>query len=258
MASILSPRLHPVIPSSCHSQQMNHVEVCFSPPLYPQFAREGTIVVVVDIFRATSAMVTAFQHGAKAIIPVSTIKEAREYKAKGYLAGGERNGEVVDGFAFGNSPFSYMNEEIRGREIALTTTNGTRAINIAAKDADSIAIGAFLNLSALARWIVPQGKDVVILCAGWKDRFNMEDSLFAGALTGLLLASGKFVCDCDSANASSLVYRSARRNPLRFLANCSHRKRLKHLDLEKDVEYCLRTDVTDVVPVLMDGKLVVF
>jgi 2-phosphosulfolactate phosphatase len=172
------------------------------------------------------------------------------------LAGGERNGEVVDGFAFGNSPFSYMNEEIRGREIALTTTNGTRAINIAAKDADSIAIGAFLNLSALARWIVPQGKDVVILCAGWKDRFNMEDSLFAGALTGLLLASGKFVCDCDSANASSLVYRSARRNPLRFLANCSHRKRLKHLDLEKDVEYCLRTDVTDVVPVLMDGKLV--
>ena len=202
-------------------------------------------------------MVTAFQHGAKAIIPVSTIKEAREYKAKGFLAGGERNGEVVDGFAFGNSPFSYMNEEIRGREIALTTTNGTRAINIAAKDADSIAIGAFLNLSALARWIVPQGKDVVILCAGWKDRFNMEDSLFAGALTGLLLASGKFVCDCDSANASSLVYRSARRNPLRFLANCSHRKRLKHLDLEKDVEYCLRTDVTDVVPVLMDGKLVV-
>jgi 2-phosphosulfolactate phosphatase len=236
---------------------MNHVEVCFSPPLYPQFAREGTIVVVVDIFRATSAMVTAFQHGAKAIIPVSTIKEAREYKAKGFLAGGERNGEVVDGFAFGNSPFSYMNEEIRGREIALTTTNGTRAINIAAKDADSIAIGAFLNLSALARWIVPQGKDVVILCAGWKDRFNMEDSLFAGALTGQLLASGKFVCDCDSANASSLVYRSARRNPLRFLANCSHRKRLKHLDLEKDVEYCLRTDVTDVVPVLMDGKLVV-
>ncbi len=214
-------------------------------------------MVVVDIFRATSAMVTAFQYGAKAIIPVSTIKEAREYKAKGFLAGGERNGEVVEGFAFGNSPFSYMNEEISGREIALTTTNGTRAINIAAKDADSIAIGSFLNLTALAQWLIPQGKDVVILCAGWKDRFNMEDSLFAGALTGLLLVSGKFVSDCDSANASALVYRSARRNPLKFLSNCSHRKRLKHLNLEKDVEYCLRTDVTNVVPVLLGGKLVV-
>jgi hypothetical protein len=117
-------------------------------------------------------MVTAFQYGATAIIPVSTIKEAKAYKADGFLAGGERNGEVVDGFAFGNSPFSYMSDEIKGREIALTTTNGTRAIAIAAKQADSIAIGAFLNLSALAQWLIPQGKDVIILCAGWKDRFN--------------------------------------------------------------------------------------
>ncbi len=241
--------------SKASSNGLNQVEVCFSPTLFPHFAREGAIVVVVDIFRATSAMVTAFHHGAKAIIPVSTIKEAKTFKAKGFLAGGERNGEVVDGFAFGNSPFSYMSEEIRGREIALTTTNGTRAINIAAKQADSIVIGSFLNLGALAEWIVPQGKDVVILCAGWRDRFNMEDSLFAGALTNLLLISGKFYSDCDSANASSLVYRSARRNPLRFLSSCSHRKRLAHLHLEKDVEYCLQTDITTVVPVLNNGKL---
>jgi 2-phosphosulfolactate phosphatase len=244
-------KAHPTV----SSRGLNQVEVCFSPTLFPHFAREGIIVVVVDIFRATSAMVTAFHHGSKAIIPVSTIKEAKAFKAKGFLAGGERNGEVVDGFAFGNSPFSYMSEEIRGREIALTTTNGTRAINIAAKQADSIVIGSFLNLGALAEWIVPQGKDVVILCAGWRDRFNMEDSLFAGALTNLLLISGKFYSDCDSANASSLVYRSARRNPLRFLSSCSHRKRLAHLHLEKDVEYCLQTDITTVVPVLNNGKL---
>jgi 2-phosphosulfolactate phosphatase len=244
-------KAHPSVSSS----GLNQVEVCFSPTLFPHFAREATIVVVVDIFRATSAMVTAFHHGAKAIIPVSTIKEAKAFKAKGFLAGGERNGEVVDGFAFGNSPFSYMSEEIRGREIALTTTNGTRAINIAAKQADSIVIGSFLNLGVLAEWIVPQGKDVIILCAGWRDRFNMEDSLFAGALTNLLLISGKFYSNCDSANASSLVYRSARRNPLRFLSNCSHRKRLAHLHLEKDVEYCLQTDIATVVPVLNNGKL---
>lgn len=201
-------------------------------------------------------MVTAFQHGAASIIPVSTIKEARAYKEKGFLAGGERNGEIVKGFEFGNSPFSYMNEYIRGREIALTTTNGTRAINIASKRVDTVLIGSFLNLQALADHLKSQEKDVVIFCAGWKDRFNMEDSLFAGALTMLLLTSGKFKSDCDSANASSLVYRTARRDLMRFLANCSHRKRLAHLHLEKDVEYCLQTDITDVIPVLRDGKLV--
>jgi 2-phosphosulfolactate phosphatase len=235
---------------------LNQVEVCFSPQLFDLFAKKGSIVVVVDIFRATSAMVTAFQHGAKSFIPVSTIKEARELKAQGFLAGGERNGEVVKGFEFGNSPFSYMSDKIKDREIALTTTNGTRAINIAKKGADTVLIGSFLNLQALADHIISQGKDVIIFCAGWKDRFNMEDSLFAGALTNLLLTSGKFYSDCDSANASSLVYRTGRKNLMTFLKSCSHRKRLAHLNLEKDVEYCLQRDVTDVIPVLQGDRLV--
>lgn len=235
---------------------MNKVEVCFSPKLFELFDTSESIVVVVDIFRATSAMVTAFQYGAKSFIPVSTIEEAKAYKDKGFLAGGERNGEVVDGFEFGNSPFSYQSEEINGREIALTTTNGTKAINVAQESAHTILIGSFLNLQALADHIKEQGRDVVIFCAGWKDRFNMEDSLFAGALTNLLLNSGTFYSDCDSANASSLVYRSGRRNLMRFLQSCSHRKRLAHLNLEKDVEYCLQRDITDVIPILKDGKLV--
>lgn len=196
------------------------------------------------------------QHGAKSFIPVSTIEEARELAAQGFLAGGERNGEVVEGFEFGNSPFSYTNDKIKGREIALTTTNGTRAINIASNAADTLLIGSFLNLQALADYIQKQKKDVIIFCAGWKNRFNMEDSLFAGALTNLLLTSGKFYSDCDSANASSLVYRTGRKNLMSFLKSCSHRKRLSHLNLDKDVEYCLQRDTTDVIPVLKDGKLV--
>lgn len=201
-------------------------------------------------------MVTAFHHGAKSFIPVSTIEEALEYKGKGFLAGGERNGEVVNGFEFGNSPFSYQSEKIKGQEIVLTTTNGTKAINIASASAHTVLIGSFLNLQALADHIKGQGRDVVIFCAGWKDRFNMEDSLFAGALTNLLLTSGKFYSDCDSANASSLVYRTGRRNLMTFLKDCSHRKRLAHLNLEKDVKYCLQRDITDVIPVLKGGKLV--
>jgi 2-phosphosulfolactate phosphatase len=235
---------------------LNKVEVCLSPQLFDLFDTKKCIVVVVDVFRATSAMVTAFQHGAKSFIPVSTIEEAKAYKDEGFLAGGERNGEVVDGFDFGNSPFSYQSDLINGREIALTTTNGTRAINIAEQSSEIVLIGSFLNLQALADHIQTQGKNVVIFCAGWKNRFNMEDSLFAGALTNLLLTSGKFKSDCDSANASSLVYRTGRRNLMSFLESCSHRKRLGHLNLEKDVEYCLQRDITDVIPVLMNGKLV--
>jgi 2-phosphosulfolactate phosphatase len=235
---------------------MNQVEVCFSPPLFEEFAKPNSIVVVVDIFRATSAIVTAFHFGVKSFIPVSTIEEAKELEKQGFMTGGERNGEVVEGFDFGNSPSFYRTEKIRGQEIVLTTTNGTRAINIAAKGADTVLIGSFLNLQALADHLQTQGKDVVIFCAGWKDRFNMEDSLFAGALTNLLLNSGKFYSDCDSANASSLVYRTGRKNLMSFLKSCSHRKRLAHLNLEKDVEYCLQRDITDVIPVLKDGKLV--
>lgn len=235
---------------------MNQVEVCFSPLLYAEFSKPNSIVVVVDVFRATSAIVTALQHGAKSFIPVSTIEEARTLAAQGFLAGGERNGEVVEGFELGNSPFSYMDDKIKGREIVLTTTNGTRAINLAAKNTDTVLIGSFLNLQAVADYIQTQKKDVIVFCAGWKNRVNMEDSLFAGAITNILLNSGKFKSDCDSANASSIVYRTGRKNLMSFLESCSHRKRLSHLNLEKDVEYCLQRDVTDVIPVLKDGKLV--
>ena len=130
---------------------MNQVEVCFSPLLFEEFAKPNSIVVVVDVFRATSAIVTALHYGAKSFIPVSTIEEARELGKQGFLAGGARNGEVVEGFEFGNSPFSYMNDRIKGREIAMTTTNGTRAINIAAKSADTVLIGSFLNYK---HWLI--------------------------------------------------------------------------------------------------------
>jgi 2-phosphosulfolactate phosphatase len=234
---------------------MPQVEVCFAPPMFPAYAREGISVVVVDVFRATSAIVTALHHGVAAIVPVGSLQQARSYLDKGFLAGGERNGEVAEGFAFGNSPFSYMNPDFRGREVVLTTTNGTQAIEMARGYTDRISIGAFLNLSALAQHLRTEGRDVVILCAGWKDRFNMEDSLFAGALTDRLVTECGYTTECDSATASMLVYRSARTDLKHFLRGCSHRRRLAHLNLEADVDYCLRVDICPVVPVLHNGKL---
>jgi len=236
---------------------MNKIQVCFSPQLFPLFNDQKSIVVVVDVLRATSVICVCFANGAKSIIPVETLEEALEWKAKGYLAAGERNGVQQKGFDFGNSPFSYVGNNIKGKEIVLSTTNGTQAIH-AAKKAHKVVIGAFLNISALAHWLDNQGKDVIILCAGWKNKFNLEDSLFAGALANILISAGNFKTDCDSTLAAVLLYENAAKDIYGFLEQSSHRKRLAHLKLEKDIRYCLNTDKTDVIPIFQLDRLVAY
>ena len=126
--------------------QRKRIEVCFTPGEYAYYKDEFEIVVVIDVLRATSAMCAAFDNGILSIIPVPTIEEALEYKKKGYLVGAERKGQIVEGFDFGNSPFSYMKEEFRGKEVVLTTTNGTKSLEVA-KDAETVVVGSFLNLT---------------------------------------------------------------------------------------------------------------
>ena len=123
------------------------IEVCFTPGEYDYFKGDFEIVVVIDVLRATSAICAAFDNGIKSIIPVPTIEEAMEYKAKGYLVGAERKGQIVEGFDFGNSPYSYMNPDFKDKEVVLSTTNGTKSIDVA-KDAEMLVIGSFLNLDA--------------------------------------------------------------------------------------------------------------
>ena len=231
------------------------IEVCFSPISYPLFANNEAIVVVIDIFRATSAICTALHYGVKGIIPVATIQEAKEYQSKGYLAAAERNGEIQEGFDMGNSPFSYMNEELKGKQIALTTTNGTQAI-AASKDAHKVVIGSFLNLTLLSTWLENQNRDIILLCSGWKNKFNLEDTLFAGAVSQRLLSSGKFENSCDTTRAATILYENAKQDLFEFLGNSSHRSRLEKLNLEKDIRYCLETDKTPVIPVLVNGTLI--
>lgn len=211
--------------------------------------------MVVDIFRATSAICTAFEYGVKKIIPVATIEEAMAFQREGFLVGAERNGEVVEGFDFGNSPFSYMNGKVKGQTIVLTTTNGTKAISIA-REANEIIIGSFLNLKALADYLVENGKDVLILCAGWRNRFNMEDTLFSGALVRELTRHPQFNNLADSAQASMHLFNLAENDLYGFLETSSHRKRLSRLNLEKDIRYCLQQSITSVVPLHRNGELI--
>ena len=232
-----------------------HVEVCFTPGEYAYYKDEFEIVVVIDVLRATSAICAAFQNGIKSIIPVPSVEEALDYKKKGWLAGAERKGQIVDGFDFGNSPFSYMREEFRNREVVLTTTNGTKSLDVV-KDAEVVVVGSFLNLDALSKWLAEQNKNVLCLCSGWQDKFNLEDTICAGAISEYLIGTGKFTSDEDSSIAAKYLYLSAKDNYLGYLKSSSHRRRLKNLNLNEDIKYCLTPNQTTVIPILRNGKLV--
>ena len=232
------------------------VETCFLPGQYPLYAQDMGIVVVIDILRATSAMVTAFEYGVRSIIPVGTIEEARNYIGReGYIAAAERNGEVVEGFAVGNSPIAFKQMDLKGKTIVMTTTNGTKAINLASS-ANTVVIGSFLNLTALTDWLLKQDQNVLLLCSGWKDKFNLEDSIFAGAVMDRMLESGKFGLEEDSSISAKYLYHAARENLMSVLRAAPRRKRLESLNLYEDVKFCLTPDQSKVIPVLQDGALV--
>jgi 2-phosphosulfolactate phosphatase len=233
-----------------------NIQVCFSPHSYPLFQEQEQIVVVVDVLRATSAICAGIANGVNSIIPVETIEEAKSYSKNGFVVAGERNGEVLEGFELGNSPFSFMNSNLIGKNIALTTTNGTKAIK-SAYMAEGIIIGAFVNLSSVTEHLKKKNKNVLILCAGWKDKFNLEDTLFAGAVANELINSGTFVTSCDSARASMVLYDHAKKSLENFLKDSSHRERLGKLNLEKDIEFCLSINKLNILPILDKNGFIV-
>lgn len=232
---------------------MKKIDVCLSPDLIGLYDLSGKAVVVVDILRATSCITTALAHGVKSIIPVATLDEAREYKKKGYFIAGERNGQQVEGFDLGNSPFSYMDESLKGQSVVATTTNGTMALD-KSRSAEQVIAGTFLNIESVKSYLVNGNSDVLIFCAGWKGKVNLEDTLYAGALVDEL--SDDFEPDCDAPLVASAVYKEAKTDMPGFLKNSSHVKRLHRLHIEKDIEFCLKRDEYDVLPILKGKELV--
>ena len=231
------------------------IEVCYTHGEYDYFKDEFEIVVVIDVLRATTAICVAFEYGIKSIIPVSTLEDALEYKKKGFLVGAERKGQIVEGFDFGNSPYSYMKDEFKGKDVVLTTTNGTKSI-AAAKDADTLVIGALVNLDVLTTWLIKQNKNTLCLCSGWQDKFNLEDTICAGAISEALINTGNFTSIEDSSIAAKYLYLSAKDNYMGYLKSSSHRRRLRNLNLNEDIKYCLTPNKTKVIPILKDGKLI--
>jgi len=231
------------------------LETCFSPALYEADLHTGSIVVIIDILRASSAICTAFANGAAAIIPVAEVKEAKEYKDRGYLVAAERDGYVLDFADFGNSPFNFTPEKVAGKSIVYSTTNGTGIIKMASP-ASEIVIGSFLNISAVTRWMMKQEKDVVLFCAGWKNRFSLEDAICAGAMAERLLESGLFTTICDSTLAALDLWSLAKSNLQGYIEKAAQRSRLRSKGLDDCIGFCLTSDFTEKIPVIRNGHLV--
>ena len=230
------------------------IDVCLTPALLSQHDVREKVVVVVDILRATSTMVTAFAHGMAAIRPVAQVEECRALQHQGYLTAGERDGIKIEDFDFGNSPFDYQQDALRGKSLAMTTTNGTVAIE-QAKGARELIIGAFLNIRAVRDHIRQQEHDVLVVCAGWKGHVNLEDTLFAGAL--LTDVSPEWQAGSDAALLAKTLYTQAQTDCLGFLAQSAHVQRLGKMGLQRDIEFCLGRNVYPVVPRLRGEQLVV-
>ena len=202
---------------------------------------------MVDIFRASTTMCRMLHNGATAIIPVAEIEEAKRYKNDGYLVGAERHTRKCDFADFGNSPFDYTPERVAGREVVFPTTNGTMAISEGA-NAQELLIGSFSNIGALSHYCIEHAERIVVLCAGWNNRINLEDMLFGGALLERLSASGKVTIGSDAVRVAQLLWLQAKANPMGFLKNSEHYGRLLANGAEGDAAYCLSSDTLEVVP----------
>jgi 2-phosphosulfolactate phosphatase len=227
-----------------------------SPALLNLYDLSNSIVVIIDVFRATSTIASAIYNGARCVIPVDSVPKAIEIsKNIDGIPAGERDGKIADGLIHGNSPLEYTREFIEGKTLVLTTTNGTRLLHMALeRGADTIVSGAFPNLSAVCDYLSSENKNVVLGCAGWKDRFNLEDTLFAGAV--IEQVKKHFTIHCDSSLMAEMMYAKNKKNLMGFAPKLTHYHRLvERFGLIEDIQFCLTPDLANVLPIYKEGKL---
>lgn len=233
---------------------MPTLEVCFSPALLETVKKTGDRnVVVVDILRATTSICTAFGYGAASVIPVAGKDEALAMKQQGRLVAGEEDGIKLSFADFGNSPFEFRTPAIKGKEIVFCTSNGTRAI-LEGKEYGRVLAASFVNLGAVCGWLNKDQKDVLILCAGWKNSFSLEDAVFAGAMSDLLVNAFGFLPLCDSTLAAITLWDHSAKSLIRNISGASHYQRLLGIEDRKGLKYCFFPEKFPVIPVLEQGK----
>jgi 2-phosphosulfolactate phosphatase len=230
-----------------------------SPALLHLYEVKDTIVVVIDVLRATSTIATALYNGAGAVVPVDDISKCIALgKTLEGITAGERDGKIAEGLAYGNSPFEYPRKFIGGKTLVLTTTNGTRLLHMAlVRGASHIITGSFPNLTAVCDYLIAQNQPVLLACSAWKDRVNIEDTLFAGAVISRVRHN--FNISCDASGIAETMFETARDDLYGFLKekNATHYQRLTGFGLENDLRYCLSVDVANILPFYENEKLVI-
>ena len=234
---------------------MKQIDVIASAKYVDKNSIEGTTAVVIDVLRATSVMVTAFENGVKEIIPVLTPAEAEEVKEKtgeGILLGGERHAEIIPGFDLDNSPFSYMNDKVKGKALVLTTTNGTLAIRSAA-GADKVMIASFLNAKAVAEKL-KNDQRISLICSGTNGDYTLEDGLCAGYLIDLIKEDENVELS-DFAHLVHSFYLFSKYDIVKAASSAKHYKILQAKGYVKDLEYCFRMNESELVPFYSNGVI---
>lgn len=229
---------------------MRSVDVCLTHQDFDNYDHEGKIVVVIDVLRATSTINTLLFLGADHVRPIGSLEECKSLKGDDYIIMAERLGKKVDGFDYGNSPTKLKEKDIRGKKVAIATSNGSKAI-IKSEGSEKTILCSFLNLESVIDFINKSESDVILLCSGWLGKTNLEDTLCAG---GIISGLDNFEIESDTALMAKALYDNTN-NLLDTMKLSSHAKRLSGYDNKIDIEFCSRVNTQPVLPILRERDI---
>ncbi len=232
------------------------LDVLLLPRELPVRPRPELYAVVVDVLRATTSIVVAFENGCRSILPVASSEEAKRARADAPRAilAGEQGGQRISGFDLGNSPREFSRERVGGRDLILTTSNGTKTLRAVGGDR-TVAIGAFRNRAAVGDWLMTRGTDSLIVCSGYEGAFSLEDAVCAGAIVDRVVNVATRLSLGDGAKACLVLWERFRSELPRVLSETAWADRLLALGFGPDLAMCSALDVTDVVPLMQDGRI---
>lgn len=235
---------------------INQIDVFSSAHSFKEEDIRDKTVVMIDVLRASSTMVTALQNGAKGVIAVEDMGDASKIShnldAESFLMSGEKNGITIEGYDLGNSPLEHTQEVVNGKTIILNTTNGTKAIRRCSL-ADQIIVGSFLNLNTIVEYLQNLDEEVLLVCAGWRGRLSLEDILCAGNIIYELYRGDLPNEARDGAKVAFGLYEKFGDDIENSIKSSNYAERLKDIVSEEDLEYCCQRSITDILPALNEG-----
>ncbi len=235
-----------------------HIDLLITPVGTNELFFRDKNVVVIDVLRASTSIVTALNNGAREVIPVESVENA--VKVSGSLFGdvvlrcGEREGKTIPGFNLGNSPLEYSPEAVENKSLIFTSTNGSLAMVIA-KFARQIVVAAFVNITSVVDYLKKLNEDFIILCAGKEHHFCIEDVVCGGMIVQMLEKKNIALDLTDAAQAAQIMYKSYSRSINKMLRNSDHGQYLITIGFEKDLKVCAEVDSVPVLPVFDKGAI---